>query len=123
MSWRDGGFGAGGMHGRVGGTAPVHFVATESGTQQTVVLSGDDFGNTLRAAGVFDTIAGGTFELSATRALSGAPPAGTADAPYVGDLEVDAFRLIRAPLAARLFAAAALTGLADLASADRKSVV
>lgn len=114
--WRDGGPGPGDLSGNVGGTAPVRYVASESGGRLRVSLSGDDFGRTLKAAGLFDTIVGGPFSLTATRPIGTAP--GAAQAGYDGQLDVKAFRLVKAPLAARLFAAAALTGLADLASAD-----
>ena len=119
VQWQDGP-GPGDLHGLVGGTAPVRYLASEGGGRLHVALTGQDFGRTLRAAGLFDTIAGGPFTLSATRPLTapGASSPGAGDARYEGKLDVEAFRLVKAPLAARLFAAAALTGLADLASAD-----
>jgi hypothetical protein len=119
VRWHDGP-GPGDLRGLVGGTAPVRYLASAADGRLHVALTGQDFGRTLRAAGLFDTIAGGPFTLSATRPLA-APrtsSSGAGGARYVGKLDVEAFRLVKAPLAARLFAAAALTGLADLASAD-----
>ncbi|MFN4089571.1 MAG: AsmA-like C-terminal region-containing protein [Alphaproteobacteria bacterium] len=110
-TWRDRGLGPSDLYGRVGGTAPVRLIAAEADGLKRIDLTGDDFGGTLRAAGLFDTLTGGRFHFAATR------PAGST-VPYEGALEVGAFRLIKAPVAARLLAAAALAGLSDLAAAD-----
>ncbi len=116
LSWHAGTLDDADLRGSVAGLSPVALLAGSqpsegSGREHRVSLTGRDFGSTIQALGLFDTAVGGPFRLTAVR--DAAP-----GSPYSGSLEVDEFRVVRAPFVARLFASASFIGLADLASAD-----
>ncbi len=69
-----------------------------------------DFGAVLRAFDLMDSIVGG--QLS----LTGGRPAGATDAPIMARIQTEDFRLVEAPVMARLLTLGSLTGFADTLS-------
>lgn len=63
----------------------------------------DDAGETLRMLGVLDSAVNGTLQMTGTEA--------SADAPLKGDILVENFQVMNAPVLARILSAASLTGI------------
>ncbi len=88
----------------VNGKTPFVFkLGPESGTRK-FKGSGVDGGGVVRAVGLFGDIAGGNLDISGELA---------ADGTVRGKAEITDFKLIQAPLLARLLSVASLTGIVD----------
>ncbi|MCC9625485.1 AsmA-like C-terminal domain-containing protein [Thalassospira sp. MA62] len=83
-------------------------VSRDNPTQRTVTLTADDAGRFLRAFDMYDNLLGG--ELRVTGQVNENDPA----QPLVGTVYVGNFRVVNAPIAARVLGAASLTGLGDV---------
>jgi hypothetical protein len=77
-----------------------------------LAVDSPDAGAVLRAFGIFDTVVGGTLEIRGT-AKDSVP-----DRPLEGNAEIRDFRLVRAPVLARLLSIATLTGLVDVLTGE-----
>lgn len=110
--------GAGGWNyaevaGRVGnGSARMSLSYRPEGGSNRLRLVGDDLGALLRAVDVTDSVEGGQFSLTGSGDL-GAPRQTLA-----GRLEAGDYRLVRAPIMARLLNALSVTGLIELLSGE-----
>ena len=87
-------------------------VAAEQPGQYGLRFLADDAGSVLRALDWADTIEGGQLE------VRGVSPAPLPKGPLTASVEAVNYRLVRAPLMARLLSAALLTGIGDLLSGE-----
>ena len=103
--------------GELNGGAPVEIsLLTEPGRRKLSVHS-TNAGAFVRALGVFDNSIGGRLRLGATidETLPGRP--------VRGEVEIDEFKVINAPVLARILTVGSLTGLADLLNGEGISFV
>lgn len=112
---RDGAWDAIDLAGRTDTDAPMR-LSYGPGADGVVRLSvtADDAGAALRTFDLVGTVRGGRLVIDGTRLADAAAP-GTA---FVGRLRMDRFRVVRAPVLARLLAALSLGGLNDLLTSD-----
>ncbi len=89
---------------RVEGETPFSFALTSGAAGRTFSGSSEDGGSVVRAIGLFDDIVGGQLEIAGVL-----DPEGTAH----GLAEISNFKLVDAPLVARLLSVASLTGVLD----------
>lgn len=89
---------------KVNGNEPFTFSLTSDGDQRTFSGSSADGGGVVRAVGLFGDIEGGQLEINGTLDPEGA---------VKGLAEIRDFKLVDAPLVARLLSVAALTGILD----------
>jgi hypothetical protein len=97
------------LNGSLGDRANVFAqVAREDFQTRKVMLSSEDAGKFLRAVDMYDNLLGGVLSIEGTvdeRDLA---------QPFTGTVNVDNFRVVNAPIAARVLSAASLTGLNDV---------
>ncbi|MCW5774122.1 MAG: AsmA-like C-terminal domain-containing protein, partial [Rhodospirillaceae bacterium] len=101
------------MDAKVGHGTPLTLRLVESGQGRALQIATQDAGAALRALNVADTVAGGALVIRAT--ADDRNP----NAPFVGRADLRHFRVIRAPVMARLLAMASLEGIANLAASDQ----
>jgi len=101
------------MDARVGRGTPLTLRLVESGPGRALQIATQDAGAALRALNVADTVGGGALTIRAT--VDDRDP----NAPFVGRADLRHFRVIRAPVLARLLAMASFEGIANLAASDQ----
>lgn len=82
-------------------------LVTNDNKRQLQVLS-DDAGTIARALGIYDNIVGGEFRLEG--AILDEEPG----APFEGRIKIDKFKLVRAPVLAKMLSVGSLTGIGDV---------
>jgi hypothetical protein len=90
--------------GRIGGGTPVTLTLGPGEGGRSFKAASADAGGVLRAIGLFDDIVGGALYVSGAIASDGA---------VAGTAEISDFKLVDAPLVARVLSVAALTGIGD----------
>lgn len=104
------------LQGRMEGATPeagmVRMQLATEGTVRNLSVTSGDAGLFLRTFGYFDNIHGGKFELTGT--IDDSVP----ERPVDGKLVIKNYRLIRAPVLAKLLTAASLTGILNLLSGE-----
>jgi hypothetical protein len=101
------------MDAKVGRGTPLALRLIEVAGGRALQLTTQDAGAALRALNVADTVAGGALIIRA-RADDRKPDSG-----FIGSVDLRNFRIIRAPMMARLMAMASFEGLANLLATDR----
>ena len=100
------------VEGVLSGGAPVQIsLNTEPGKRNISVSSGDA-GAFVRSLGVFDNAIGGQLELTAT--IDESLPS----RPLSGKVGIDTFKVVNAPVLARILTIGSLTGMADLLNGE-----
>lgn len=89
--------------------SPFAFAITSEGGMRKLTGSCEDAGALLRAMGIYDNMIGGKFGLSAAM---------TDDDTITGTAHVEDYRIVKAPLLARLLTVAALTGIVESLTGD-----
>jgi uncharacterized protein YhdP len=95
------------IRGRVGDGKPFSFDLTRAEAGTVASLKSEDAGATLSGFGIVDDIKGGKLEFEAKRAPAAA-------APWQGRVELQDFRLEKAPQIARVLTLTSLTGISDV---------
>lgn len=97
--------------GQTNATAPfsIEMAPSENG-QHTITIAAENAGTTLEALGLSSNFHGGRLSGQATGALS------TDDLQLTGEIRMDRFHLVKAPLVARVLDVMAVTGLRDVLS-------
>ena len=97
--------------------APVQIsLRTEPGSR-SLAVSSSDAGAFVRSMGIFDNAIGGELDLIAT--IDESLPS----RPLTGQVEIDGFKVLNAPVLARILTIASLTGLVDLLNGEGISFV
>ncbi len=89
---------------KVNGVAPFALTLDNRGGKRVFTGHSPDGGRVVRAAGLFNDIVGGQLDISGELA---------SDGTLKGQADIKAFKLVRAPVLARLLSVAALTGIVD----------
>ncbi len=98
--------------GRLNGTAAVALHLAPDGARRKLSATADDAGQVVKSIGISDDTVGGKFDLTGEIADD------QADQPIRGRLRIDNFKVVRAPIMARLLTVASLTGIVDTLSGD-----
>ena len=93
---------------------PITALLENTPEGRKVTVRAGDAGALIRGLFAFESLRGGTLDLTATLPgpAAGTTPAGVPD--YQGKLDIDDFSMVNQPLLTRLFSAGSLTGLGDL---------
>ena len=83
-------------------------VVREDFQTRKVTLTSEDAGRFLRAVDMYDNLLGGRMTIEGTVDES------DVSQPFTGKASIDEFRVVNAPIAARVLSAASLTGLGDV---------
>jgi hypothetical protein len=83
----------------------------EAGHRRIEVKSADA-GGLLNGSGLFENMRGGSLSLTGERT------GGTDETPWKGRLKIDDFKIVRAPIVARLLTLASFTGISNLVSGE-----
>lgn len=83
-------------------------VVREDFQTRKVTLTSEDAGRFLRAVDMYDNLLGGRMTIEGTVDES------DVSQPFTGQASIDEFRVVNAPIAARVLSAASLTGLGDV---------
>lgn len=89
----------------------VDYFPEESGNRLRVAA--EDAGAALRAVNIIDTVRGGTLE------ITGARDPADPKAPFGGKIALNDYRMVDAPVLAKLFSLASLRGIGDLLSGEK----
>lgn len=95
-----------------GSTFSLHYQPDPGSGQIKLVATADDAGEALRTFDVFDNVVGGKL------AVTGEATAADPRRPLTGKAEISQFRLVRAPVLARLLTIATLTGFVDVLTGE-----
>jgi hypothetical protein len=101
------------MDAKVGHGTPLTLRLVESGKGRVLQIATNDAGAALRALNLADTVVGGALSIRAS--IDDRDP----KAPFVGRANLRHFRIIRAPILARVLAMASFEGIANLAASDQ----
>lgn len=97
------------LNGALGDRANVFAQVTrEDFATRKVKLTSEDAGKFLRAVDMYDNLLGGRMSIEGTVDESDIAQ------PFTGKVKIDDFRVVNAPIAARVLGAASLTGLGDV---------
>ncbi|MHA1568305.1 MAG: hypothetical protein ACTSXZ_02445, partial [Alphaproteobacteria bacterium] len=89
----------------------VDYFPEESGNR--LRIAAEDAGAALRAVNIIDTMRGGTLEVTGARDL------GDPEAPFGGEIALNNYRMVDAPVLAKLFSLASLRGIGDLFTGEK----
>lgn len=103
--------------GALSGGAPVQISLTTEPGKRNLVVNSSDAGAFMRSLGVFDNAVGGQLALTAT--IDESLPS----RPLSGKVGIDTFKVVNAPVLARILTIGSLTGLVDLLNGDGISFV
>jgi hypothetical protein len=98
--------------GKLGGKTPIEFHMAPDGKRRSVAVTSGDAGQVVKAIGISDDTVGGKFD------LKGQIEDDQPDQPIRGRLRIDDFKVVHAPVLAKLLTVASLTGIVDLLSGD-----
>ena len=98
--------------GRLNGNSAVALHLAPDGARRKVSVTADDAGQVVKAVGISDDTVGGKFDL--TGEIADDQP----DQPIHGRLQMDDFKVVHAPIMAKLLTLASLTGIVDVLSGD-----
>lgn len=93
-----------------GGDLEISFGHADKGRQLSVIS--DDAGSVVRGLGVYGNAVGGSLSLEAGFGEAGS------DSPVLGELKVEDFRIVNAPVLARVLTLGSLTGIGNLLEGD-----
>lgn len=91
-------------------STPLPKVSEKEGGPVVLKIESDDAGATLRAVNLVDTIIGGALQ------VTGVGNPGNADSPIEGTIRIEDFRVVRAPVLAKMFTLASFQGISDVLS-------
>ena len=103
--------------GVLSGGAPVKISLTTAPGKSIIAVNSSDAGAFVRSLGVFDNAIGGQLALTATIDES------LSSRPLSGKVGIDTFKVVNAPVLARILTIGSLTGMADLLNGDGISFV
>lgn len=98
--------------GKLGGKAPLHLSVEPEGTLRKLHLSSEDAGGVIRTLKISSSVIGGVLD------ISGMIRDDLPDAPIEGALRIDTFKLVNAPLMARVLNVGSFTGIGELLSGE-----
>lgn len=101
------------MDAKVGRGAPLALRLVEVAGGRALQVTTQDAGAALRALNITETVVGGALVIRANADDR------KADAGFIGSIDLRQFRIIRAPVMARLLAMASFEGLGNLLASDR----
>ncbi|HEX7007738.1 MAG TPA: AsmA-like C-terminal domain-containing protein, partial [Alphaproteobacteria bacterium] len=100
------------LNGTVGDGKSAAVRLVPNGTGQALSVVSADAGATLRALDLFDTVIGGTLDIQGT--IADDKP----ETPLQGVATMTNFRVVKAPVMARILSLASFTGIADVLSGE-----
>jgi len=100
------------LNGRVGDGKMAAVRLVPNGAGQALSITSADAGATLRALNLFDTVKGGTLDIQGT-IVDDKP-----ETPLQGIATMTNFRVVKAPVMARIMSLASLTGISDVLSGE-----
>jgi hypothetical protein len=100
------------LQSRVGRGAPLTLTLQQAGHERTLAIATNDAGAALRSLNIADTVIGGDLDIRAK--IDDRRP----NDWFTGTGQLGNFRVVRAPVMARLMALASLEGLGNLLSSD-----
>ena len=103
--------------GVLSGGAPVQILLNTEPGKRNLAVNSSDAGAFVRSLGVFDNAIGG--QLALTAAIDESLPS----RPLTGKIGIDSFKVVNAPVLARILTIGSLTGMADLLNGDGISFV
>ena len=103
--------------GTLGADAPMRLTIRPAGKRRQLLLTSNDAGAVLKAIGVSDNTVGGVIKLQAE--MQDDLP----EAPIKGTIQMDKFKVVKAPLMARILTVASLSGITALLSGEGISFV
>lgn len=98
------------LNGRLGQKAKLQVAITPAGRQRHLAVVADDAGAVVKLVGISDNLVGGSFALNATMADD------QPGAPISGRIVMHDFKVIKAPVLARLLTVASLSGMGEILS-------
>ncbi len=101
------------LRGKVGDGKALEVDYLPDGSGNRLRIATEDAGAALRAVNVVDTVRGGTLEVTGAR--NPADP----KAPFGGKIALNDYRMVDAPVLAKLFSLASLQGIGDLLSGEK----
>ena len=101
------------LRGVVGDGKALEVDYLPGGSGNKLRIAAEDAGAALRAVNVIDTVRGGTLK------VTGARDPGNPDAPFGGKIALNDYRMVDAPVLAKLFSLASLRGIGDLLSGEK----
>ncbi|HET9149655.1 MAG TPA: AsmA-like C-terminal domain-containing protein [Alphaproteobacteria bacterium] len=100
------------INGTLGPSKPLQIRMSRAGTKRPFSVTAADAGALVKALDISDNVVGGTLS------LSGQYDDAVAHSPFKGALQVRNYRVVKAPLMARVLSVASLTGIVNVLSGN-----